>query len=180
MMRKLLSLTLLAALAACDSGSGPAATPSPTENAAPADGASPATASGAPAPASAPAGSAELDYGALQERKDPARVLAYFAQAVAQDRWDDAVRVWRKGDLDARELKELFGPHRGLSLGFGPGEQEGAAGSLYYGAPLTLTADGGSFTRKGTITLRRVNDVPGAEDWQLAWHVERIEWADAS
>jgi hypothetical protein len=36
--------------------------------------------------------------------------------------------------------------------------------------------DAGKAQKEGSITLRRVNDVPGASEASLAWHVERVEW----
>jgi hypothetical protein len=59
-------------------------------------------------------------------------------------------------------------------ISFGPGEGDAGAGSQFYEAPILLIA--GASQKEGTIKLRRVNDVDGAEDWQLVWHVERIEW----
>ena len=52
----------------------------------------------------------------------------------------------------------------------GKGESEGAAGSLYYTAPVTVTD--GTRVLKGDVVLRRVNDVPGATEEQLRWHIE--------
>lgn len=52
----------------------------------------------------------------------------------------------------------------------GTGQQEGAAGSLYTTAPVTITD--GKRTIRGEITLRRANDVPGATAEQLRWHIE--------
>ena len=50
---------------------------------------------------------------------------------------------------------------------------EGAAGSLYYEAPLVIDFADGRASRRGTIVLRRVNDVPGASAEQLTWRIER-------
>lgn len=50
------------------------------------------------------------------------------------------------------------------------GDQEGAAGSSYYTAPVRIID--GPRTVRGEIVLRRVNDVPGASDEQLRWHIE--------
>jgi membrane-bound inhibitor of C-type lysozyme len=60
----------------------------------------------------------------------------------------------------------------------GPGQVEGAAGSLYVDVPVVIygrLADGAEFHRKGNVTLRRVNDVPGATAEQLKWRIERID-----
>ena len=52
------------------------------------------------------------------------------------------------------------------------GEGDGAAGSLFYTAPLVLI-DGQRQVR-GEIVLRRVNDVDGASAEQLRWHIETL------
>ena len=54
---------------------------------------------------------------------------------------------------------------------------EGAAGSSYVTVPVVVygRAPGGAFSRSGSATLRRVNDVPGSTEVQRRWHIERIE-----
>ena len=55
---------------------------------------------------------------------------------------------------------------------------EGAAGSSYYTAPTTVvgkTEDGRPFRLEGEVVLRRVNDVPGATEDQLRWHLEKVD-----
>ena len=54
------------------------------------------------------------------------------------------------------------------------GRMEGAAGSLYYTAPTTITGtlkSGGNYKLQGPVILRRVDDVPGATAEQLRWHI---------
>ena len=59
-----------------------------------------------------------------------------------------------------------------------PGDQEGAAGSIYLSVPLTVsgTEGGKGIERSATAILRRVNDVPGSTEAQRHWHIERIDW----
>lgn len=55
-----------------------------------------------------------------------------------------------------------------------PGEMEGAAGSIYVEVPVSVygrRAGDGTFQERGTITLRRVNDVPGSSAAQRRWHI---------
>jgi hypothetical protein len=175
-MRRLALLALLA-VAACHQ-----AEPSPTPEATPtASEAPPATAEATPAPAptEAPAAPATattppLDAAALNEHKDPDRLLAYLSEAIDAGRWADAAKAWQDGTGGAG-VKKLFGSPAAPLVTFGKGDEEGAAGSLYYAAPILLL-DGGKRQKEGTITLRRVNDVPGASAASLAWHVERVEW----
>ncbi|KPL69395.1 hypothetical protein SZ64_15530 [Erythrobacter sp. SG61-1L] len=161
-MRAAPALAALLALAACQQAQE---TPSAGASEAPEAAASSA------APAAAPA-----TPDPLQERENPDRVLAWFSQQITDGQWDQAALAWRKGEMDGATLKALMGDAPSPIFAFGHGEIEGAAGSLYYELPVTLVADGGRLTRQGTLTMKRVNDVPGAEDWQLAWHIEELEW----
>lgn len=164
-MRAVPGLAALLALAACQQAQE---TPSAEASEAPA----PEAAASSAAPAAAPAAPDPL-----QERENPDRVLAWFSQQITDGKWDQAALAWRKGSMDGAKLKALMGDAPSPIFAFGHGEVEGAAGSLYYELPVTLVADGGRLTRQGTLTMKRVNDVPGAEDWQLVWHIEKLEWA---
>jgi hypothetical protein len=56
---------------------------------------------------------------------------------------------------------------------------EGAAGSSYVTVPVIFygkSKEGQSFRRAATVTLRRVNDVPGSSEAQRRWHIERVDW----
>ena len=60
-----------------------------------------------------------------------------------------------------------------------PGDMEGAAGSIYMTVPVVLygrLSSGGQFSRSGTATLRRVNDVPGLDRGAaaVAYRADRI------
>jgi hypothetical protein len=60
-----------------------------------------------------------------------------------------------------------------------PGELGGAAGSIYVDVPVQLYGrllDGKEFHARGTMTLRRVNDVPGSTDEQRKWHIYRADF----
>jgi len=57
-----------------------------------------------------------------------------------------------------------------------PAGVQGAAGSLYVDIPVTVSGelnDGRTFRLEGPVTLRRVNDVPGATPEQLQWRIMR-------
>lgn len=166
LLTRSLAGAVLLALAACQQSAETPAAEQASESLAPSPEGS---ASATPA--------ALASFSVLEERENPDRVLAWFSQQLADGKWDDAALAWRKGSMDGAKLKALMGDAPGPIFAFGHGEVEGAAGSLYYELPVTLVADGGKVTRQGTLTMKRVNDVPGAEDWQLAWHIERLEWA---
>jgi hypothetical protein len=114
-----------------------------------------------------------LDRGALNERKAPDRLLRFYAAALRQGQWALAAQAWRTSSgVTASTLKSAYDRGQPPALTLGKGEIEGAAGSLYYEVPVTLRFDGGP-PQTGTLTLRRVNDVPGASAEQLVWRIER-------
>ena len=167
--------TILLPLAGCERhDAAPQARPAQTAPVSvSASGGNPPPPPPATAPAEQPAPAPGPDYAALDQVQDPARVLTFLATALHDGRWADAARAWgERGDASA--LRRRFGTNGPVTLAFGPGESEGAAGSLYYSAPYTLRRAHGA-EEQGTIVLRRVNDVPGASPASLHWHVSSME-----
>lgn len=182
--RAVLAATASLALAACDTQ--PALTkpeniesttaapdpvdPAPTPATAPTPPPS-ETATGAAGAAGADA--SKIDFGALQERRDPERLLRYYANVLRSGRWNDAARAWSSDAMVTPEmLANVYGKGELPVLAIGKGDTEGAAGSLYYEAPITVSFPDDRPSLRGTITLRRVNDVPGASQEQLTWRIE--------
>ena len=123
-------------------------------------------------PTDTPQGAA-LDTDAIHELKFPDRLLRYYAAALEQGRWDLAARAWRTSSgVTAETLKASYDRGSTTRLTFGTAEAEGGAGSIYYEVPVTLRF-GNAAPEKGTLTLRRVNDVDGATPEQLDWRIER-------
>lgn len=118
---------------------------------------------------------AELDMGALQERRDPERLLRFYTNAIRIGDWDAAARAWT---LDAvmtpDKLRQRFGgDDASPKIAVGKGDSATAAGSAYYQVPVTVDFPDGRPSQRGTIVLRRVNDAPGASEVQLLWRIER-------
>lgn len=162
-------------LAGCDRGDAPTAGAS-ADAVSDASGAVIGEAPGSDAAAAAsdtPAAST-LDTAALNERRDPERLLRYYVSAIRVGDWASGAKAW---SLDAQmtpaKLEAEFGGKAGPKLAVGKGDMEGAAGSLYYEAPLVVDFGNGRPSKRGTIVLRRVNDVPGASEEQLNWRIER-------
>lgn len=127
----------------------------------------------APAPPSKPS-PAPLDTAALEERQNPDRVLGYYGAALSAGDWQAASLAWgRETAVTGITLQAEYGARGHVTLLPGKGTSEGACGSLYYEAPVTLRFDETGEERTGTITLRRANDVEGAAPDQLRWHIER-------
>jgi hypothetical protein len=101
---------------------------------------------------------------------------SYFALAET-GRIAEANKLWSVGverlDLTGcREVRANIGA---------PGDVEGGAGSLYVEIPVQLYGrlkDGKEFSSRGTMTLRRVNDVPGSTEEQRRWHIMNAEFAN--
>jgi hypothetical protein len=111
--------------------------------------------------------------------RDPKVVLAGWAAALERRDWAEARRYWGdSGDgsgQSAQDFAAAWDKYRTLDVEVKDGAQEGAAGSLYYTAPVSLKAveqDGAAVSKVGEVVLRRVNDVPGATAEQLRWHME--------
>ncbi|WP_292927956.1 hypothetical protein [Novosphingobium sp. PASSN1] len=106
--------------------------------------------------------------------RDPDVVLRAWGDAFEARDWVTARAFW--GDQGARSgLTEEDFAARWAGLHYpkvtlAKGTSEGAAGSLYYTAPITITD--GARVITGEIVLRRANDVDGATPEQLRWHIE--------
>jgi hypothetical protein len=126
------------------------------------------------ASASALAPAHKLDLGALNERKDPDRVLRFYAAALHARDWVAAAKAWgRDSGVTATTLKASYDRADPPRLVLDKGEVEGAAGSLFYEAPVSLHFGTEGEPERGSLVLRRVNDVDGATPEQLRWHIER-------
>jgi len=107
------------------------------------------------------------------------QVVQHYGALIEQGRWAEAWKLWsdpgaaKAFDRNWRDDAEVH-----MEIGK-PGDMEGAAGSSYVSVPAVFygkTNAGQSFRRGATVTLRRVNDVPGSTEAQRRWHIERVEW----
>ena len=110
--------------------------------------------------------------------RDPGEVVQAWATAIERSDWATVRGYWgdhgaRSGLNDAKFAAQ-WGKLAKPVVVIGPGSQEGAAGSLYYTAPVTI-ADGARRI-SGEVVLRRVNDVDGASSEQLRWHIESLSF----
>lgn len=134
--------------------------------------ASPTIPSAGPVPKVEPAGSAGAVQPSLAKR--PEDVLDAFAAAIEARDWRSARAFWadkgNRSGMDAETFAETWGTLKAPSVVISEGQQEGAAGSIYYTAPVVITD--GDRTITGDVILRRVNNVPGASAEQLRWHID--------
>ena len=130
----------------------------------------------APPPPPAPAPKPAID----PKSKEAARQLVGgLAGALNQGRVGDAWMLLGPGAPPRAEFERRFARYSNLKVTAGaPGDEEGAAGSIYLSVPLTVSGsvDGKHVSDSATAVLRRVNDVPGSTEEQRHWHIERIDW----
>ena len=109
-----------------------------------------------------------------------ANVVQTYYALLETDRYGEARRLRsdRAATSDA-DFATRFRGYREIHAQIGtPGRIEGAAGSLFVDVPVQVygrLANGESFSRRGTVTLRRVNDVPGSTPVQRRWHIYRSD-----
>lgn len=157
---------------------GEQAEPAPpaTANAAATPDAMPATGPGraqdvSPAEA-APHLAAEAERGIEGARN----VLLGFARAIERKDFGVAWALLSPADREKwsrSTFAAMFADLDGITVAIPDGTTEGAAGSLYYTAPVTITAsdkDRRPVRMEGSAVLRRVNNVDGAAPEQLRWH----------
>jgi hypothetical protein len=114
----------------------------------------------------------------LLESRDCITVLSFYADALHARLYGEAARVWGKDwGVSATTLEKRYSADQPVSLELGEISVEGGAGSLYCEVAAVLKTSGGE-PRKGKITLRRVNDVPGATADQLRWHITDSTFAE--
>ena len=128
----------------------------------------PTATTGVSAPALVPA--------AGKGEKGARNVLLEWARAIERRDFARADAQWGDGAGEAKSAAR-FADFASLTIGVGNGAVEGGAGSLYYEVPLTVTGkrkDGTAVSHKGSVVLRRVNDVDGATPAQLRWHIASV------
>ena len=113
---------------------------------------------------------------APSESRDPAMVVVAWAKAMSLKQWGSAYLYWgdhgARSGMTAAQFAAKWGKLANPEFELHKGTSEGAAGSLFYTAPIVLI-DGKRHSR-GEIVLRRVNDVDGATPEQLRWHIDTL------
>lgn len=108
-------------------------------------------------------------------------VQSYFA-LIEAGKYRDAQALWSDGGKGSGKSAEAFAasfdPYAEYHAQIGaPGRIEGAAGSLYVEVPIVTYGrlkSGAAFNRKGSVTLRRCNDVPGCTAEQREWRINSV------
>lgn len=106
-------------------------------------------------------------------------LVSGFADLLNAGKFNEAYMLLGPNAPPRSDFDRQFSRYSHLQVTVGkPGNQEGAAGSIYLSIPLSVSGDldGKHSTRSATAILRRVNDVPGSTEAQRRWHIERIDW----
>jgi hypothetical protein len=109
-------------------------------------------------------------------------LVASFTRLLNEGKLGEAYMLLGPGAPPRSEFDGRFSHYSHLVTAGKAGEPEGAAGSIYIEVPLTIsgTENGHHVDRSANAVLRRVNDVPGSTEEQRHWHIERIDWKQAS
>ena len=105
-----------------------------------------------------------------------AQVVQHYAALIEQGRWNEAASLWGSSDSAGRFRQSLASSIE-VHMEIGkPGQSEGAAGSIYIDVPVIFYGknEGSDFREGGSVSLRRVNDVPGSTEAERRWHIYRI------
>jgi hypothetical protein len=110
------------------------------------------------------------------------QVVQHYGALIEQGRWSESWKLWSDAGA-AKQFDRNWRNDSEVHMEIGkPGDMEGAAGSIYVTTPVVFygkTTDGGAFRKKGSVILRRVNDVPGSTEAQRLWHIARIDLTGA-
>jgi hypothetical protein len=118
-----------------------------------------------------------LDPERLKSR-DCKTVLSFYADTLHAGLYEEAARVWGKDRaVSAATLERRYSAEQPVSFELSETSVDGGAGSLYCEVAAVLKTYGNQ-PRTGKITLRRVNDVPGATADQLRWHITDSTFAE--
>ncbi|WP_336957999.1 hypothetical protein [Sphingobium aquiterrae] len=125
----------------------------------------------------------EEDAIAPDSAQGAAQVVQGYYGLLEEQRFADAQKLWNEtlapAREDARAFAHRFNGFSEIHANIGaPGEPEGAAGSNFVTVPVQTYArvkpTGQPAYALRTVTLRRVNDVPGSTEAQRRWHIESI------
>ena len=104
-------------------------------------------------------------------------VLVSFARAIEEREFRVAYALFEPALRERISEREFVAQYEGmgrLTVRVPAGRMGGAAGSSYYEAPIVISDPAGR-KLSGSVTLRRVNDVPGSTDYARQWHISGFD-----
>lgn len=107
------------------------------------------------------------------------QILQTYFALLESGKANEAGKLWSDSGTPS-DFANRLAKYREVHANIGaPGDSEGAAGSIYVEIPVQLYGrlqDGKEFNARGSMTLRRVNDVPGSTAAQRKWHIYRADF----
>ena len=173
-------------LVACEQAAIPGNDAVSTNEPTPATGPVADAGTGAPATPEAPAADKPdlrpplLTPEAERGEKGARNVLLSFARAIELKEFGQAWALLSPADQEKwskASFADMFAGLGKITVAMPSGTMGAAAGSIYYTAPVTITAndkDGRPVRIEGEAVLRRVNDVDGSTAEQRRWHFENL------
>lgn len=136
-------------------------------------------------PGGLPASPAVVSEGAIDpaSAQGAAQIVQNYYGLLEAKRFPDAQMLWNVHSDKGQEPPAIFVTHfrdfSEIHANIGaPGQVEGAAGSLYVTVPVQLygriAANGRPYYKLRSVTLKRVNDVPGSAERDREWHIMSI------
>ena len=104
-------------------------------------------------------------------------MLVSFARAIEEREFRVAYALFEPALRERISEREFVARYEGmgrLTVRVPAGRMGGAAGSSYYEA-LIVISDPTGRKLSGSVTLRRVNDVPGSTDYARQWHISGFD-----
>lgn len=123
---------------------------------------------------------AEVTPDVAKTEKGARAILLPWARGIELREFDQSWAMMgdaAQAQISKAKFNAMFHPLRDITVAIPGGDMEGAAGSIYYTVPTTVTgtrADGSKAVLKGDVVMRRVNDVDGATPEQLKWHIAQV------
>lgn len=115
---------------------------------------------------------------AMAAEPSPEAVTRAYFTLIARHHYAAARRV-SGAEVPLATFIAAFHPYRTYLAAVGrAGDGEGAAGSTYVEVPVRIYGrlrSGRRFSEQGSVTIRRVNDIPGASAAERRWHIYRID-----
>jgi hypothetical protein len=106
------------------------------------------------------------------------QVLQSYFALLESGKSSEADKLWSDSGTPS-DFANRLAKYREVHANIGaPGDLGGAAGSIYVDVPVQLYGrlqDGKEFHARGSMTLRRANDVPGSTEEQRKWHIYRAD-----
>ena len=121
---------------------------------------------------------------APESAQGAARVVQSYYALIEAGKYREAWARWRDAGkasgMSVEDFASSFAKYKEYHANIGaPGRIHAGAGQRYVDVPVeiygTLLEHGRPFDMRGTVTLHRTTDIPGATGGDKSWHIERVD-----